>query len=1024
MNLEHIRNYTYPNTPTYVVERYFKAAKECNSVQVKQLLNNVVVVDCETTGVSFQKDTLIQIAAAKVMDGEIVDWFITFINPCVPLKKEIIELTKITDEMLKDAPSCEEAVDDFVNFVGDCTLIAHNSDFDKHFLTTPTSGYPLFNNKWFDSLELCRICFPRLKSHRLRDLIEAFGGPKPTHRADDDVKATVYLYKLIVANIWEMPNDLLNRIVNLASREEWELNTLFSEVLEAKIRANNINVSRETFQLKKLVDKGKTQSRANNVDETRDKEENNDENKDNSLVLPSDEEIINAFSEGGCISKIFDDYEVRQEQIDMALAIKENFKRFGNLVVEAETGVGKSLAYLYVVSRIAQLNDIKIGVATKTNVLLDQLVNKDIPSLNNVLESPVKYVSLKGFSHYPCLRKIDKLVKQGGITKKWNNNLINTSSALATVLSFLEQTVVEDIDFLKVDFRAIKIDEITSSSKECYKKKCPYWKKGCFACKAKEKAEESQIILTNHTLLLSDVSCGGVILPPVNHWIIDEAHNFENEARRTLSVSFSEFDLKEIVERCLNTQEKTYIFRRISDNFNNKENSALFYSLLSICERYAEKLAEVSVNLAIALRKLGFIDPTPKSSFETERFWISKDIKQGNEFQQYFEIAETFIDAACDCINSNNNLIAFLDNFKEMAFYQADLAHLTIDIKETHDAIKQLCSESQENLFSVLSISRRTKKIPYSLSSEYLDIGKSLNKHFYSRLDSCVFCSATLRTKNTFEAFEKAIGLSSGTEIFEIQDSEVEGEKYVDDIQMSAFSRVLERRINKPTFELTLKSPFNYDKNMTIYIPRDIPEPGQPGKKNNEEYLEGLENMITESIVALGGSMLVLFTSRSDMERCFAVCEEELEKHSLKSICQSKSISTKSIIDEFKENEQVSLFALKSFWEGFDAPGDTLRGVIIVKLPFNKPNDPLYKEQEHQYKDKNVFLEYCVPKVILETRQAIGRLIRSKNDKGIVILADSRILKKSYGRAVLESMPTEDVRVMPVGDIVSSIENL
>ena len=188
---------------------------------------NIVVLDTETTGFSFNHDELTQIAAARMDQGRIVDWFITFVNPGKPIPEDVAYLTDIHDEDVADAPHPSDALSDLVKFVGNAKIVAHNAEFDRTFTTRHPSGYPLLENTWIDSLDLARIALPRLKSHRLLDLVKAFGAPLSTHRADADVEATCSIFRILLAAVGAMPVPLVREIARMATPEQWPTQVVF-----------------------------------------------------------------------------------------------------------------------------------------------------------------------------------------------------------------------------------------------------------------------------------------------------------------------------------------------------------------------------------------------------------------------------------------------------------------------------------------------------------------------------------------------------------------------------------------------------------------------------------------------------------------------------------------------------------------------------------------------------------------------------------------------------------------------------
>ena len=225
--MDQMSDYICDGVPQRIVERYKSLPSIAADANFGPFDTNIVVLDTETTGVSFKHDELTQIAAARMEKGDVVDWFVTFVNPGQPIPEDVVHLTHIHDEDVADAPSPQEALAALVEFVGDATIVAHNANFDRTFTTRHPEGYPLLENLWVDSLDLARIALPRMKSHRLIDLVKAFGAPVSTHRADDDVAATCALFRILLAAVSQMPPMLVEKIASLSPVEEWQTGAVF-----------------------------------------------------------------------------------------------------------------------------------------------------------------------------------------------------------------------------------------------------------------------------------------------------------------------------------------------------------------------------------------------------------------------------------------------------------------------------------------------------------------------------------------------------------------------------------------------------------------------------------------------------------------------------------------------------------------------------------------------------------------------------------------------------------------------------
>lgn len=266
------------------------------------------------------------------------------------------------------------------------------------------------------------------------------------------------------------------------------------------------------------------------------------------------------------------------------------------------------------------------------------------------------------------------------------------------------------------------------------------------------------------------------------------------------------------------------------------------------------------------------------------------------------------------------------------------------------------------------------------LCAEKLDIGEELAQKWLPEMYSVIFTSATMAVSHNFDHFDEAIGLSKG--------------------DFSHQSRELD-------------SSFDFNENMAVVVPKDIPEP------NDARYLQVLEDVLYDIHVGMGGSVLTLFTNRRDMEQLYERLKPRLAENGLLLECQERSGSARRLRDRFIADEACSLFALKSFWEGFDAVGDTLRCVVIPRLPFASPNDPISKERSQR--EERAWWRYALPEAVIATKQAAGRLIRSGSDKGILVLADSRVVSKRYGKQFLNSLPKKQASIVYRDDVKNFI---
>lgn len=1052
-----LQSFISDGTPREVRARYASLSSVAKMHDYGDLDRNIVVVDTETTGFSFNHDELTQIAAARMECGEIIDWFVTFVNPGKPIPEEVAYLTDIHDVDVADAPSPQEALADLVKFVGDAKIVAHNAEFDRTFTTRHPSGYPLLENTWIDSLDVARIALPRFKSHRLLDLVKAFGAPLSTHRADADVEATCAVFRVLLAAVETMPLSLVQEIARMATPEQWSTQVVFdyfasrrSQEDEAYHREESqpgsekkpdadesinkeILVKEQRFSLRtmrrervaRVELKAKADADAIAADPQR------------ALVFPSAEDIVRAFDAQGLVGELYDDFEPRIEQVAMAESVRGAFADSENLMVEAGTGVGKSMAYLVPAALTARANNISVGIATKTNALLDQLVYHELPALERALtahdpascvqdnvraacfddapeasarpketagkavseavasprsfirfpQAPLTYAALKGFPHYPCLRKIDRVTAEGPAMRLVGGKDQSQAPALAALLSYIEQTEYDDMDGLKIDYRMLPRWAITTTSHDCLRRKCPYYGISCFVHGARRRAEAADIVVTNHSLLFCDLAADGGLLPPIRYWVVDEAHGAEAEARRAFSLKLSAEDIVRLASRVEADESSRNVFvraeRRVVVSHEQESGATLFFALTAKARKAGKAYGAAAREFAAHLKDLLFFDaPKRGRNYEYVELWLNDDIRASTVFSQIASFGRVMTDVAEKLITACQELVGYLEDVDNVADIQREIASTAMELKDMLHAAEVILDKAPDGYAYAATLCRKNDKAVDKLEALLLNVGEAMNETLYARTHSVVFASATLAIGDRFDSFETALGLNKGE---------------------SSRCRTCQ-----------LDSSYDFDAHMTVYVASDMPEP------NEASYLARLQKLLVDVHRAQRGSMLTLFTNRREMEHCFEAVQPALKTDDLRLVCQKWGVSVKGLRDDFVADSRLSLFALKSFWEGFDAPGATLRGVVIPKLPFAKPTDPL--SCERSARDDQAWRRYVLPQAVLETKQAAGRLIRKADDSGVLILTDRRLLTKGYGKSFLSSLPSRTIKVLTCAEIAAELD--
>jgi ATP-dependent DNA helicase DinG len=521
MMTEALSRLLVPGTPSEVCAVYASLADKARDA-VFGFEDEVAIVDIETTGFDPDRDHIIEIAGAILRGPEVVERFATLVDPGCRIPGETTKLTGITDETVNGAPIAEVAAARLAEFIGRRGIVAHNASFDRSFLVR-TGGLTAFAGPWLDSLQLARIAFPRLRSHRLRDLADAFGASTPSHRAADDVEALAHLWRVMLCGLDALPAALVHHIAALAPDSAWPLRAVLAHHAGGR-RAG-------AFDARELRRTLVSAQRAEQFDDA----------DDVACTCPPADRLAAEFAAGGIASRMYPGFEERAEQTRMAEAVLGAFGTRTHVAIEAGTGVGKSVAYLLPAALFAIENRVPVGVVTKTNSLTDQLVYHELPKLADTLDDDLSFVSLKGYDHYLCLRKLERF---SGELQDADEETIATVSAL---VAWVAQSQWGDLDGINLHWRRDLRAAVQATRADCTRKRCRFFPNLCYLHGARRRAASAHIVVTNHALLFCDVVASGGILPPIRYWIVDEAHAAEAEARDQLTLGTSHAELAAVL---------------------------------------------------------------------------------------------------------------------------------------------------------------------------------------------------------------------------------------------------------------------------------------------------------------------------------------------------------------------------------------------------------------------------------------------------------------------------------------------
>lgn len=941
-----------PGTPQQVIDAYATLAARAETRSFGLIEDDVVVLDTETTGLSHRENELIEIAAARLRGREIVDRFDTFVKPSGLIPAEITELTSITNVDVAHAPSAEGAVAALTEFVGGAPVIAHNAAFDRGFIEAVSGGSEV-SDIWIDSLALSRIALPRLSSHKLASMAELFGCASVSHRANADVEALCGVWRILLCGLDDLPLGLMRRLADMHPDVPWSYRPIFSFLAGSHPDAVFSLVSARHDILAADSSSAAGSSARIDADELP------------GLNLPSREEVEACFEPDGLVNRMYPGYEPRMEQVQMAAEVRDALATSSHRVIEAGTGVGKSIAYLVPFAQAAKRNNITVGIATKSNNLADQLMYHELPRLAREIEGGLTYCALKGYDHYPCLRKLERLARASEVHT--TRDPADTLTAIAVIYAYACQSPAGDLDGLGIRWRSVRKADLTTSSRECARRLCPFYPDKCMVHGSRRRAARADVVVTNHSLLFRNVAADGKILPPIRHWVVDEAHSIEGEARRQWAVTVSADESRSIFERLGGARIGS--LGRITRDLAASDAATLFMGLTAKATSSTQRASLAMADLFDAVRDLAR-SARSDSGYDTANMWIGREVRESAAWGVFAEVANAAIDALDE---ASKNLASLVETVaEEKPELVADVADGQRRLKELNDGLKLVVEGTNDRYVYSCQVNRRIKAGGESLSAERLDIGEALAENWLPEMHTAIFASATMTVSGSFDHFTHAVGLD---------------------------------RLGRESFQtLHLDSSYDFERNMAVVVAGDIPDP-----RNRAAYLDALENLLVDVHMAMGGSTLTLFTNRRDMEELFDRVSPRLSKEGLALDCQKKNTSAKILRDRFLSDETSSLFALKAFWEGFDAAGDTLRCVVIPKLPFSSPTDPL--SCERGVREDRAWARYSLPEAVLEVKQAAGRLIRTSTDAGVLVLADSRLVTKGYGKKFLSSLPAAYQRI-------------
>jgi ATP-dependent DNA helicase DinG len=662
-------------------------------------------------------------------------------------------------------------------------------------------------------------------------------------------------------------------------------------------------------------------------------------------------------SNDGPLAGRLDRFEEREGQREMIRGVSESFNEDTIALIEAGTGIGKSLAYLVPSIQWSLENHERVVISTNTINLQEQLLHKDLPSLHDVFEQGFSYVLMKGRGNYACINRVEEA--SGDLFAFIDEEEREEFEAIRGWIQTTEDGSLSDLTFVP---KPALWEKVNSQTETCLGGDCAYFGR-CFINRVKRRAITSNIVVTNHHYLLADAAMTAPqisILPSYERVIFDEAHNIEDSAT-------SLFTRKITLPRTLRLLGRLY-------TGGKKRRGYLVYLSRKKKGVGTRRVEEIQKTVSGLKREA-------ESLFSALKDFLSS-IGPGerNENRLTVEIGEEVRNHPLWDRTIAHRIDGFYYTCEALA---AHLSALRIDLEKTDDtrAAKQIegfVSRILEymELFDIFLKEEDQEWVRWLESGREegcgitvapVDVGGTVNRIIFARVKSAILTSATLTVDGSFDFLKHRLSLPDSVS------------------------------------ERCIASPFDWDSQVRVLVPTDTPRPEEPGyEEKMSEYIRGV-------LERTGGKAFVLFTSYRMLHEISGRLKQTLGSLGITVYTQGDD-SRRNLLDRFKRHTSSTLFGTESFWEGVDAPGETLECVIIVKLPFRVPTEPVVRARlkRIEAEGKNPFCEYILPLAVIKLRQGIGRLIRNTTDRGIVVIMDGRVLYKSYGRVFLRSLPTGD----------------
>ena len=902
-----------------------------------------VAIDLETTGLQPETDEIVEVGAVLFEDDRALGTFDRLVSPGRRLSKFVSLLTGINDSDLVGAPRFDDIADELREFIGDHAIVGQNVSFDLGFLAAKGVSP---KGPVLDTRTISRIMRPDASQHGLDVLAQTYGVVNESpHRALSDADTTRRVFLALGAEVRALKDETVAVTSTLAQKAEgaWLEGALFVD--EAARRQLPPGTGAQAVSMA-----------ANRVG--RRTEASSQRPTGTSRFDP--EGVKRLFKSGGAVEHAVEEYEPRSQQVEMATRVADALHRGGTLLVEAPPGSGKSIAYLVPALGFAAASGSPVVVSTSTRGLQEQLAEKDLPQALEAVGEDAKSLSttvLKGRGNYLCLSRLDQELLRPDLSA-------DRAAFLARLLVWLETTDRGDIGELALFDSEHEFWPAISAGGADEHVDCDYQRRGvCFPARARKAAQEAGLVITNHSLLLADSARSGAILGHAKHLIIDEAHHLEREATAQFGHSVTRRDLDDLLGTLSAREGRPRFVPSAMGEAASTGASARVAEIASRGAAVGERAGATSDAVRTFFDLLGpFIARETGQRDGVALVRITDTMRRSPVWAPIGEVWTEVEDGLSALDRSVDALADAMEGVVQGYTFGAigDLSRRLTAARQTFE----LATEADPSNGVVWLTASQGKRATIGLHWAPLTVAPFLKSGLLNERDAVVFTSGTLAADGSFQYVRSRLGVESAD-------------------------------------ELRLDSPFDNSEAVSSFIPKDMPAPDSP------RYQRAVEQAIAQIGAVSEGSVLVLFTSYAALRQAYEYLRAELEVQGISVLGQGIDGAAGRLIDMQRSNPRTVLLGAATFWEGVDLAGDALRVLVIPRLPFAVPTDPIVAARGETYEDP--FGDFTLPESLLRFRQGLGRLIRRRTDQGAIVVLDSRVLNRAYGKAFIDALPTRTV---------------